>query len=242
MIMHIRTKLSLASFVLAMAALPTAAHAARMFCCEDEKGARNCGDALPEACRNRAYNEFNERGIKVRSVEAPLTEAQQAVRDAEMKKKKEEDRLALEQKRRDQALMSTYATDKDLDVARDRQVAEAERAVKQAQEKLDVANKGKTKIAKDLEFYKGKALPADLKDSVKRNEAEIAAQQKVVESKLKEIEDIKARFETDKKRLRELRGGKDESKKEEAAKKEEPKDAKKDEAKKPEPKKDEKKG
>ncbi|HEY6898942.1 MAG TPA: hypothetical protein VI279_16905 [Rhodocyclaceae bacterium] len=231
MTMHIRTKLSLASFVLALAALPGVAQAARMFCCEDEKGARNCGDALPEACRNRAYNEFNERGVKVRSVEAPLTEAQQAIRDAEIKKKKEEDRLALEQKRRDQALMSTYATDKDLDVARDRQVAEAERAVKQAQEKLDAANKAKTKIAKDQEFYKGKALPAELKDSVKRNEAEIAAQQKAVESKLKEIEDIKARFETDKKRLRELRGGK-----------EEPKEAKKDEAKKPEPKKDEKKG
>ena len=52
------------------------ANAAKTFCCLDEQGARYCGDVLPEKCRSRAYTEFNERGQKVRSVEAPLTEAQ----------------------------------------------------------------------------------------------------------------------------------------------------------------------
>ncbi|MCK9283170.1 MAG: hypothetical protein M0P39_02690 [Rhodocyclaceae bacterium] len=186
-----------------------AAYAARSFCCVDDQGARYCSDVLPEKCRTRAYTEFNERGVKVRNVEAPLTEAQQAVRDAELKKQREADRLAQEQKRRDVALMTTYATEQDLDVARDRQVKEVERSIVQAQDKLAAAQKAKLKLGKDKEFYKNNALPEDLKDSIKRNEADIQAHGAAVEAKKKEIEDIKGRFETDRQRLRELRNEKD---------------------------------
>lgn len=189
-----------------------AAFAARTFCCSDDQNVRYCGDVLPEACRNRAYSEFNERGIKVRTQDAPLTEAQQAAKDAEQKKKREEDRLALEQKRRDQALMSTYAKESDLDTARDRQIAEVERSMKQAEDKIAAANKAKVKLTKDAEFYKNKPLPADLKESMRRSEAEVQAQNQAIEHKKKEIEDIKARFESDRTRLRELRGSKEQKK------------------------------
>jgi hypothetical protein len=187
-----------------LAGVSSPALAARLFCCNDDNGIRACGDALPEVCRNKAYSEINERGQKVRTQEAPLTEAQQAARDADQKKKREADRLALEQGRRDQALMSTYAKESDLDAARDRQIAEVERSMKQTQEKIDAANKTKAKLAKDAEFYKNKPLPADVKDSVRRNEAEIQTLTAAMESKKKEIEDIKTRFEADRARLREL--------------------------------------
>lgn len=184
------------------------ANAAKTFCCLDEQGARYCGDVLPEKCRSRAYTEFNERGQKVRSVEAPLTEAQQAARDAELKKQRDAERVAQEQKRRDVALMTTYATEQDLDVARDRQVREVERSIAQAQEKLATAQKNKAKLSKDKEFYKNGALPDDLKDSLKRADANVAAEEANIATKKKEIDDIKARFEADRLRLRELRSDK----------------------------------
>ena len=91
-----------------------AAHAARTFCCTDEKGQQRCGDVLPEACRSRAYVEYNEAGTRVRNVAAPLTEAQQAAVDAEQKKKREIAEAAERQQRADQALLSTYADEKVL--------------------------------------------------------------------------------------------------------------------------------
>lgn len=184
--------------------------AARSFCCTDDQGVRSCGDVLPEVCRNKAYVEFNEKGQRVRTQDAPLTEAQQAVRDAELKKKREDDRLALEQRRRDQALLNTYTSEADLDKARDRQIAEIERSVKQLQEKLAAARKTKEKLAKDAEFYKNKPLPADLKDADKRNEADIQAQTSALDAKTREIEDTRSRFESDRQRLKELRTPKDE--------------------------------
>lgn len=193
-----------------LAGVSSSALAARLFCCTDDHGVRACGDVLPESCRNKAYSEINERGQKVRTQEAPLTEAQQAARDVELKKKREQERLALEQRRRDQALMSTYTTEADLDTARDRQIAEVERSMKQMQEKIAAAEKTKAKLAKDAEFYKNKPLPPDMRDSVRRNDTEIQTLTTGLENKKKEIEDIKSRFEADRARLRELR--KDEKK------------------------------
>ncbi|GAB2180893.1 hypothetical protein DLREEDagrD3_11160 [Denitratisoma sp. agr-D3] len=200
-----------AALALAIAAVSGPALAARTFCCTDDNGVRACGDVLPETCRNKAYVEFNEKGQKVRSQEAPLSEAQQAVRDAEQKRKREEERQALEQRRRDLALLNTYATEKDLDTARDRQIAEIERSMKQTQEKIEAANKTKAKLAKEAEFYSHKPLPPDLKESIRRNEADIVAQNGALEAKGKEIEETKTRFETDRQRLKVLRS-KDEKK------------------------------
>ena len=194
---------------LGLAAASGSALAARSFCCVDDQGVRACGDVLPEACRNKAYSEFNEKGQKVRTQEAPLTEAQQAQRDADQKKKREEDRLALEQRRRDQALLNTYASEADLDNARDRQLTEIDRSTKQTQDKLAAAQKAKDKLAKDAEFYKNKPLPADVKDAMRRNDTDIQTQNTALQNKAKEIEDTKARFEADRQRLKELRSPKE---------------------------------
>ncbi|HQR03630.1 MAG: hypothetical protein JSR19_02310 [Proteobacteria bacterium] len=204
------TTMSLLTLSLAALALSTPVHAARSFCCTLDNGDRSCGDILPEVCRNRAYSEFNERGNKVRSVDAPLTDAQQAARDAELKKQREADRVALEQQRRDTALLSTFATEKDLDAARDRAVAELERSVKLAQDKLDAAQKDRAKLARDAEFYKNKPLPGSLKDSMARGDAAIKSAQDGVDAKKREIDQLKAKFEADRARLRELRGDKKE--------------------------------
>ncbi len=182
-----------------------AAQAARTFCCSDERGLQRCGDVLPEACRSRAYFEYNEAGIRVRSVDRPLTEAEQGVRDAEDRKKRDIAEAAQQQQRADQALLSTYADEKDLDTARDRAIAELERSIKSAEEKLDNLNKAKAKLAADTEFFKNKPLPPDLKQKMARNQTALAEQQAAIDEKKKEIEDAKAKFEGFRKRLQELK-------------------------------------
>jgi hypothetical protein len=183
-------------------ALPAAA---RTFCCTDAKGRKLCGDTLPEQCENRAYKEFGEG--KVRNVEAPLTPEQKAQREAAEAKKLEDEKLAAEAKRRDQALLNTYGNEKDIDLMRDRAVADTEATGKQAQEKYDAAIKRKKQLERELEFYAKKPVPANLKSQVKENEIEIAAQQKAIEDKKKDVEAVRAKFEEDRKRYRFLTQG-----------------------------------
>jgi len=180
----------------------------RIFCCDDADGRKVCGDFLPPACQGRAYEERDNRGFVSKTVEAPLTEAQQARRDAEKAKKAEEQKKAGEERRRTLALLSTYSSEKDINSARDRSLAEIEKNRKESQQRLDEANKKKQTLDSDKEFYKGKAIPEQVKAQIRDNEKEIKAQQAAVDARNKEMEEVRQRFAEEKKRYLELTGKK----------------------------------
>ncbi len=190
---------SLTLIAASLLTLAPAAQAARLFCCTDDKGTRACGDVLPEMCRSRAYTEFNERGVKVRAADAPLTVAQQAARDAEDRKKAEEEKLSQEQKRRDQALLATYASESDLDLDKSRKLADLDRGVKQLQERLEGLERNKANLKKQP------ATP-ELVEQIRRVAAEATTLQSQIDSKKKDMDQISAKYETDRKRYRELKG------------------------------------
>ena len=98
---------SLLALIIASAIPP--AHAERTtYCCSDEQGRQICSDILPQTCWGRAYREIDSRGLTVRRVEAPLTPEQRAQRDAEARRKREQERLAYEERKRNQALLDAY--------------------------------------------------------------------------------------------------------------------------------------
>jgi hypothetical protein len=180
----------------------------RIYCCDDSNGRKVCGDFLPPVCQGRAYEERDNRGFVVKQVEAPLTEEQQARRDAELARKEEAKKKAGEERRRTLALLSTYSNEKDINSARDRALAEVDKNMKQSQARLDEANKKKLKLDTEKEFYKGKAMPDSLKAQVRENEKEIAAQASAVDARGKEMEEIRTRFGEERKRYLELTGKK----------------------------------
>ncbi len=192
------------SAVLAMGA----AAQTRIYCCNDASGRKVCGDFLPPACQGRAYEERDNRGFVSKLVEAPLTAEQQARRDAEKIKKEEEAKKAGEERRRVLALLSTYSSEKDVITARDRALAEVEQNLKQSQQRLDEARKKRKKIDGEKEFYKGKPLPDALKADVRESDKEIKAQQAAVDARVKEMDEIRIRFEEERKRYLELIGKK----------------------------------
>jgi hypothetical protein len=200
----ISTLLFAASSLLALGA----AAQTRIYCCDDANGRKVCGDFLPPACQGRAYEERDNRGFVSKSVEAPLTAEQLARREAEKAKKEAEAKQAAEERRRTLALLATYSSDRDILAARDRALAEVDKNIKQAQQRLDEANKKKKKLEADKEFYKGKPLPESVKAEVRDNQKEIEAQQAAVAAKVKEADEVRARFAEERKRYLELTGKK----------------------------------
>ena len=193
-----------ASAVLALGA----AAQTRIYCCNDANGRKVCGDYLPAACQGRAYEERDNRGFVAKEVEAPLTAEQQARRDAEKLKKEEDQKKMAEERRRTLALLSTYSSEKDINSARDRALAEVGNNMKQAQQRLEDANKKKQKLDSEKEFFKGKPLPEQLKAQIRDNEKELKAQQAAVDAQTREMEDVRTRFALEKKRYLELTGKK----------------------------------
>lgn len=192
-----------------LAALPLPAQAAKTYCCADERGRQVCGDSLPRECFGRAYREVSERGTTLQKFEAPLTAEQKAQREAEIASKKKEERAAMEERRKNQALLNTYTSEQDVDVARERALADVDSRAKEVQRKYEEALKRKQKLDVETQFYQKKPMPPELQAQIKASESEIKAQQSAIEAKKAEMEQVRARFDAEKKRYLELiHGGK----------------------------------
>lgn len=205
--MRLTSAVLLLSSTLGMSLAPSAVNAqARIFCCDDAHGKKYCSDFLPPQCAKLSYEIRDEKGFVLERKDPPLTPEQIAKREAEAAKKAEEEKKRVEERRRNLALLSTYATEKDIDVARDRAVTEVQKLVKQAENLVEEAQKAKAKVEREKEFYKNKALPAQVKKQIQDSEADLKAKLDTLAARKADIDKTQAKFEDEKKKFRELKG------------------------------------
>lgn len=188
-----------------LAAAPVfAAGGGNTFCCNDDGGRQVCSDILPPQCYGRAYREINERGITIRRIEAPLTAEQRAQREAEQRRKRDEERLVQEQRRKDLALLQTYSTAQDIDIFRARTIKDLERSIADTKERQEELRGKQKTLLEEAEFYKKKPMPAELRNAIKNNEAEIQTLQNLIDLRNRDIEAANAKYDEDKRRYLEL--------------------------------------
>ncbi len=169
------------------------------YCCNDDNGVQVCSDQLPQICYKRAYRVLEGTTV-VKRVEAPLSPEQRRQRQIEERRAAEEDRAIREQRRRDRILLDTYNSVQDIEAQRAKAIREIEQGMHQAQQELAELQKKRQALAEETEFYKRKPMPPELQASIRANEADIAAQQSIIDSKKKDIDAVHARFDEDKRR------------------------------------------
>lgn len=190
--------------VATLAGVPTLAGAGNTLCCNDESGRQVCSDILPPQCYGRAYREINDRGITIRRIEAPLTPEQRAQRELEQRRKREEERHAQEQRRKDLALLQTYSTVEDIDIFRTRTIKDLERSIADTKARQDELLAKQKTLLEEAEFYKKKPMPAELRNAIKDNEAEVQTLQNLIDMRNRDIEATKAKYDEDKRRYIEI--------------------------------------
>lgn len=181
--------------------------AGELYCCTDPaSGRRICADTLPLQCRGQAYRVFDRAGNPIRDVAAPLTAEQRAAAAAEAKKRKEEEEKRQEQRRIDQALLNTYASAEDIDLAQRKAEGDVRQTIQTATAKIGELQKTQRKLAEEAEFYKRTAMPADLDTRLRTVAHEIRLQQELIQIKRKELEAIRTKYEGDRQRYFQLTG------------------------------------
>ena len=190
-------------------ALPAGAATNNMICCQVD-GRKVCADSMPSQCIGKAYSLVNDRGMVVRHVDAPQNDEQKEQAAIASKKKRDaelaEKLLDKEQQRRDRALLDTYGSEKDIDTLRTRAEQEVVTSIKQAEGRIAEAQKRKTKLESEAEFYKNKALPDQIRKGVKDADYEIKAQQELIDAKQKDLLAVRTKYDSEKRRYRELNG------------------------------------
>lgn len=186
-----------------------AAQAAPMKKCVDDKGRVYYGDSIPPEveAKCRTSSEMTSRGMEKKKTTHLTAEEKQALAD-EAARKKEEQQKAVEQQRRDKALLLSYSDEKEIDLARDRNLIAAQARIdgtqlriKSVQGRLNGLHK-----QKDLYVKRGKPIPEDLHAEIAAAEMEIGKFRDSIAKSRLELEEIKARFDDDKKRYRRLKG------------------------------------
>jgi hypothetical protein len=202
----LKLNILVAGILLALATAPACAQQ-RVFKCKDSKGKTYYTQMPPTECLGREIEELSKEGTVVKRREAALTPAQLAAREAEEKRKQEEELAAKEEKRKNQALLNTYSNEKDIEDSRQRALKQAEEAAKEIDRRIAEAQKRVKEMAAEKEFYGKKPMPKKLQDDIQNNEIDIKAQQVTLAAKKRELGEINARYDADKRRFLELTTG-----------------------------------
>ena len=175
----------------------------------DEKGVTHYGDSMPAQYSGHGYSVINPQGVTLKRKQAVTPQANNSD-------------TPLEQQRRDNALITTYTTPQEIDLARDRNLLVDQTAMQDLQQNMSSAHGrlaakwlGVPAIAQGRLAAKKKAaagfsqnkkpVPAELTQDLQENLAEIAKIEEQIAQRLLSMEATRQRFENDKRRFVELK-------------------------------------
>ncbi len=171
----------------------------------DEKGVVHYTDKIPSDVVNKGNVELNKQGVTIRKTEPALTPEQRRAHELEAERRQQ---LAREQEiidRRDRALLSTYTTENEIDLARNRSLNTIDAQVQSSTAYSTLLSKRKAEIELRKNALGDKPMPTALEVEYTNIVSELAKQNALIEAKKKESAAVNARYDADKQRWRELR-------------------------------------
>jgi len=189
----------LIAIAVALAALPLASQA-ETYRCVGKDGKRYYGSVIPAECQGKPVELLNGQGLVMKRIDPEGAEKERLAKEASEARKRQEESAAREAARRNQALLATYTSEKDIDDARARALVENTKATQQVASRVEELRKQQAGFQKQADDLKGKDLPAGLQQDLTTVEADLKAQEQLLEVKKREAYNINARYDDDKKR------------------------------------------
>jgi hypothetical protein len=170
----------------------------------DKNGERQYGDAVPPEYAQGERRVLNKDGVETKREGALKTPAQLA----------EEQRVQTELQKREQHdhfLLTTYTSTHDIERLRDERLVQLDAQIKAATayiETLDTRLKSLQERSQQFKPYNTKPnarrMPDDLAEQLVRGSSESISQRKALEKQRQELLDVRAQFDADSARYREL--------------------------------------
>ncbi len=181
--------------------------AAKMYKWVDDQGVTHYGETIPPEYANKDRSELNKAGRVVNTREV-LTPEERRAKELEETKKREEAEAALERKRRDKALLNTYTTVKEIDLARSRNLQQVEARINSVSSQLKMATDSHLGLQKEAEGLAkaNRKMPKSLQEDLQESQVRLAKAQQDLEKAKAEKAAVEARYDADKARFKELTG------------------------------------
>jgi chromosome segregation ATPase len=175
---------------------------AKLFKWVDKNGQTHYGEVIPPEYADRDTKQLDNGRIKDRS------ETFDNDKINSTKKETPEEKEAKESRRRDEALLNSFTTEKEIDLSRDRSLLQIEARINSYTTLIKSAKITVDELHQesDNRTSKGWKIPQSLTDDIAAAEERVAKLQRDLENSQKESESVKARYAGEKQRFRELKG------------------------------------
>lgn len=200
----IKSKLLVALLAGLAISLPASA---KMYKWVDDKGTTHYGETIPPEYANKDRSELNKAG-KVVKTQDVLTPEERRAKEATDAKKRVDDEAAIEAKRRDKALVNTYSNEKEIDLARSRNLQQVEARITSISSQVKSANGSLLGLQKEADARKqsGKPVPPSLQEDLQESQTRLDRLQQDLDKAKAEKAAVEARYDADKARYKELTG------------------------------------
>jgi hypothetical protein len=173
----------------------------------DENGNRQYGDRVPPQYAKNELRVLNSQGVELRRIEAQRTAAQQV----EDKKRADSDARRAQH---DRFLLATYTSTRDIEQVRDTRLAQLGEQRESTESYLATLQDRLGALQLQAQAYRpynenpdAKPLPDRLADSLVRTLNEARTQKNLLQSRRTEENTLRAQFQADIDRFRQLRSG-----------------------------------
>ena len=202
----IRKRHELAVLCVALMMLTSPA-AAKLYKWVDEDGNVFYSDQIPPDQATKRHQMLDDRGIVRKNVRRAKTPEEIAEERRQKELQAERDRIAREQAVRDQILLETFPSERDLILARDDRLASVDSAITLATKTLDELQSKYDRLDNEMKILQAdrQPIPGNLAIDHRRVSNQLNAHSKALQSRKEERENIVAQFEADLLRYRELR-------------------------------------
>jgi hypothetical protein len=170
----------------------------------DDKGVVHYGDSIPPEYAQKERTLLNRQGVEVGRVEGGKSPAQLA------EQQRAED-LVRQKAQHDQFLLTTYGSTKDIEQLRDQRLAQIDGQIKAASLYIDSLDTRLTTLVERARSFKpysdnpnARRMPDDLAEELVRSANDNRVQHNVLDGKHREMVDVRAQFDADVTRFKEL--------------------------------------
>lgn len=186
-------------------AAATGSSSGKLYRWVDGKGHVHYGDTLPANAGVRGSEELGKTGQVMKRTESEEERKARRAAEAEAARiKKEKD----EQNRLDQALLATYSSEKEIDMARDRALEFHQMAIQSTQIRMSQVTANQKEVTeRALGITKGNGRPPRyLQRQIDANQTELDSLNQTIKSHQDALVEVRAKYQADKERYRRLTG------------------------------------
>jgi len=168
-----------------------------IICWSDKNGRQiGCGYTVPPEYANNPTRELNTRGITVKKSEAVLSGDALRLKQEEEARRRAEEQERAAQRKRDQALLNSYSSEREIDARRDRDLSQLELSIFGFETHLTQIRAGEQDLQRRIDSFRkaGKPPPAQLTDDAARTAAEVAEIERLIAQRRSEHAALRTKY------------------------------------------------